>query len=958
MRLKKPLDEKGGAIRTQVVIIIVIAIAIIVAIILSNQAYSDTKERATDQFNQQQLELARSTATGIENFIINIEDDLLGLSELPGVQSMEPCIQTELKAIYFGFPSETSLRRLDKNGSLRFIYPNESWRIELVGRDYGGEAYFQKAKDTGDVVVSGLIANEIGEMRIRVARPVYIEDENESRDFNGVIVASFNPKVLSEMYLSPVVSGQTGYAWLLNEEGVFLAHYEGEFVGQDAFTVRTEKKPQLSYEEINEIQRRMMAGEEGLDRYVSGWHRGRVERLEKFIAYAPVHVGDHIWSVAVCAPVEEVELIIAAAYPRELLILGYIILLLIGGGSLFIISERGKKNILEQEVKRRTKELRESEAEYRSLVESTEDSVYLVDKDCRYLFINDKHLSQFGLAADQVIGKTYGELHLPEEEEEFAEKVNQVFETGMSTQHEHRSRRDNRSILQTLSPVKEPDGSVIAVTVVSKDISALKRTEKELIETKDYLSNIIEGSADTITVVDMNGIVRDWNRSAEGIMGYRADEVIGKSNSKFFADPEEADRIMELVRKEREIKNYRVITLRKDGQHVHVSMSAALLKNDDGMPIGTVRVSRDITKIVELEERIREERDNLNLIFESMVDGIYIVSKDYEIEFMNRVLIDEVGDQVGDICYKAFHNREEPCPKCKSSEVMTGKTVRWEWYSHRMNKTYDLIETPLMNVDGTISKLTIFRDITERKRVEQERERLMKEIKSKNSELERFAYTVSHDLRSPLVTIQGFADLLRTDLEQNEKERVETNLNYIKKAATKMDQLLTETLRLSRIGRVVNPPEDVPFDVLVQEAMEQTSEQIRSSGVEVTVAEDFPVVHVDRMRIVEVLVNLITNSIKYMGKQSQPKIDIGYRVDGDATIFFVHDNGIGIDPSQYEKVFALFYKVDGHSKGTGAGLAIVKRIIEVHGGRIWIESEKGKGSTVCFTLSATPGTYG
>jgi signal transduction histidine kinase len=198
--------------------------------------------------------------------------------------------------------------------------------------------------------------------------------------------------------------------------------------------------------------------------------------------------------------------------------------------------------------------------------------------------------------------------------------------------------------------------------------------------------------------------------------------------------------------------------------------------------------------------------------------------------------------------------------------------------------------------------------------------------------------------------MQGFAHLMRDDLEQGKPEDLAPQLEYIETAATKMDRLLTDTLQLSRIGRVVNPPEDVPFDVLVQEAMEQTTEQIRSSGVEVTVAEDFPVVHVDRMRIVEVLVNLITNSIKYMGEQSQPKIDIGYRVDGVATIFFVQDNGIGIAPSQYEKVFELFYKVDGHSKGTGAGLAIVKRIIEVHGGRIWVESEKGKGSTVCFTL--------
>ncbi len=125
MTAKKPSYKKRErpVIRAQVIIIVAIATAIIVAIILSNQAYSDTKKRATDQFNQEQLALARSAATGIEHSIINVEDVLLGLSELPVVQKMEPGIQAELKAMYLGFPSETSLRRLDKNGTLRFIYP-------------------------------------------------------------------------------------------------------------------------------------------------------------------------------------------------------------------------------------------------------------------------------------------------------------------------------------------------------------------------------------------------------------------------------------------------------------------------------------------------------------------------------------------------------------------------------------------------------------------------------------------------------------------------------------------------------------------------------------------------------------------------------------------------------------------------------------------------------------------
>ena len=165
-----------------------------------------------------------------------------------------------------------------------------------------------------------------------------------------------------------------------------------------------------------------------------------------------------------------------------------------------------------------------------------------------------------------------------------------------------------------------------------------------------------------------------------------------------------------------------------------------------------------------------------------------------------------------------------------------------------------------------------------------------------------------------------------------------------------MDQLLSETLRLSRIGRIANPPEDVPFGEIVNDALEQVAEQIRSSSVEISIATDLPTVHVDRMRIAEALVNLIVNSINYRGDQPQPKIEIGSRTDNGETVFFVKDNGIGLDPSQHEKVFELFYKVDKSSEGTGAGLAIVKRIIEVHNGRIWLESEKGKGCTVYFTL--------
>jgi signal transduction histidine kinase len=224
------------------------------------------------------------------------------------------------------------------------------------------------------------------------------------------------------------------------------------------------------------------------------------------------------------------------------------------------------------------------------------------------------------------------------------------------------------------------------------------------------------------------------------------------------------------------------------------------------------------------------------------------------------------------------------------------------------------------------------------------------ELESRNAEMERFVYTVSHELRTPLISVGGLVGFLKEDLEDEDAQRVETDLRLIGDALTRMDQLLGETLELSRIGRIVNQPEDVSFDEIVSEALDQTGASIKARGVNISVADGLPPVRVDKMRVVEVLVNLIENSAKYMGDQPDPRIEIGYQSNEGQTIFFVRDNGIGIDPSQRDKVFELFYKVNNKTKGTGAGLAIIKRIIEVHGGKIWIESGLGKGCTVCFTL--------
>ena len=242
-------------------------------------------------------------------------------------------------------------------------------------------------------------------------------------------------------------------------------------------------------------------------------------------------------------------------------------------------------------------------------------------------------------------------------------------------------------------------------------------------------------------------------------------------------------------------------------------------------------------------------------------------------------------------------------------------------------------------------------ELAERRRLEAEREKIIKELEAKNAELERFTYTVSHDLKSPLITISGFVGLLEADAKSGDIVTFKRDLQRINEAVEKMKRLLDELLELSRIGRIINPPSDTPFAKIVEEALSLVQGRLSAGQVEVHVQGDLPTVRGDRPRLVEVLQNLIDNAAKFMGDQPAPKLEIGMRKDRNGPFFFVRDNGIGIEGRHLEKVFGLFDKLNPRTEGTGVGLALAKRIVEVHGGHIWVESEgKGRGSTFYFTL--------
>lgn len=226
-------------------------------------------------------------------------------------------------------------------------------------------------------------------------------------------------------------------------------------------------------------------------------------------------------------------------------------------------------------------------------------------------------------------------------------------------------------------------------------------------------------------------------------------------------------------------------------------------------------------------------------------------------------------------------------------------------------------------------------------------------LDGEGTELDRFICTVSHDLRSPLIAVRGFIGLLRKDMEEGNRERMKRHMERIEAAVARMEDLLNDLIELTRIGLTENPYEEVSLGEVASETVELFSWRIKEGGITVEISPDLPSVFADRQRIREVYQNLIENAVKFLGDQPEPRIEIGMKEENGEKVYYVRDNGIGIDPRYREKIFGLFERLETEHEGAGIGLAIVKRIIELYGGAVWVESEgegKGKGSTFYFTL--------
>ena len=631
----------------------------------------------------------------------------------------------------------------------------------------------------------------------------------------------------------------------------------------------------------------------------------------------------------------------------------------------FLLDESGKptgilgvvRDITER--KKAEEALRESEQFSFSLLNNSPNPIVVVNPDTSVRYGNHALEELTGFSSEEIAGRKAPYPWWTEESlSSISEDLREAMQHGaVNLEKLFQKKNGEQFWVEITSRPVVRDGDFIYYLSNWTDITERKKMEDALSHERDLMKRLFEHHPDVVYLKDREAKYLHVSKSFCDLFECAVEDIIGKTDFVLFPEQVAKRTYAEdihiittgepLINKERRARDIWVLTTKMSWL------------DEKGKVIGLFGISRDITERKQSEDALRENEERYRVLVETSDDAIALKDSKGRWVMVNQAHADIHGKRKEDFAGKMPTEVVDSEAMRAAQEVddrilHQGKAVEYEESLVAPRGPVLLLtrKTPIRNYDGqVVGLLGISRDITERKQSEKAREALVAELEAKNAELDRFAYSVSHDLKSPLVTINGFLGLLEQDAAAGNAERMRWDMARIAAATDHMRRLLDDLLEVSRIGRFVNPPEEVQLDGLAREVLDIVAGQIAERGVDIRVATGLPVLHGDRVRLRQMLQNLIDNAVKHMGDQPEPQVEIGVRQNGEETVCFVRDNGIGIDPRHHDRIFNLFDKLDQKSEGTGIGLALVKRIVEVHGGRIWVESEGvGHGSTFYFTL--------
>jgi PAS domain S-box-containing protein len=493
---------------------------------------------------------------------------------------------------------------------------------------------------------------------------------------------------------------------------------------------------------------------------------------------------------------------------------------------------------------------------------------------------------------------------------------------------------------------------------LSKEIARREQAEKTI----RMLANSVEQSIDGITVTDLDGIVQFANSGWLKMHGYsRLEEMIGKPLRIFHTEEQLQKDVLPALSQLKAAGFFEgeIGHVTKDGKTFPTLMSASLVKDAEGKPVGMIGVARDITERKRMEEEIKKQKEFSENILNTMTDGVDIVDQNCTIQFMNKTFLDIFGkDAIGKKCYEVYKTDKKQCEFCPlHGEVMIGETKTLEVPGIVGGKIFLISHAGMRNADGTLSVLEVFRDITERKQME-DKLRMAKELAEvANQAKSEFLANMSHELRTPLNSIIGFSEVLQDQKFGPLNEKQADYLNDVLTSGRHLLSLINDILDLSKIeaGKMTFSLADFDLKTLLEQSLTLIKEKALKHNIELSVeiSEGVGPIKADERKIKQIVFNLLSNAAKFTPDGGKIGIKAVKR-EGEIEVA-VWDTGIGISIEDQEKIFNEFTQIENtftkKHQGTGLGLVLAKRMVELHGGKIWVESEgAGKGSTFKFTL--------
>lgn len=609
-------------------------------------------------------------------------------------------------------------------------------------------------------------------------------------------------------------------------------------------------------------------------------------------------------------------------------------------------------------------DLKERDQKYRLLFENAPLAILTLDEDVIITNCNKETELLFGYDAESLVGH-----HLLEKDIFLSNATKKLFSSMAKAASGKTSRSFNAEIFRKDGSSRTLECSVAVVSIsestsyqlICRDVTQRIKIEKGLRISEERYRTLFEGAREGIGVIDVQTRkMVSVNRAFCEMLGYSPEEAVGLHFSELHPakDTEERGREIAAVIESGSKKLESVPMLKKDGNIIYADISASVTLVDERVCV--------VGFYNEISERIKAKKEIRTLaVALEQVDNIVVVTDTMgNIEMVNKAFEKTTGyssrEAIGNnprILKSGAHD--------ESLYIELWSTISKgdSWHGNLCNRKKngdiyweEALITPVKDNDGKVVKyIAIKQDITERIEQEKQREVLLEEITRKNRELQDFTYAVSHDLKSPLVTIEGFTEILKEDYADKLDEDAMEFLNRISSASGKMKELIKDLLNFGRAGLKTGNVETVFLSKLVTDMKSMFEFVSPEKGVKIVMPSEDISISVVENDISLILENLVGNAIKYIGDHnSAPLVEIGQETGIDERVFYVRDNGVGISAGNLDKIFDMFHRVPetAHIDGTGIGLATVRKIVEKYGGRIWVESEPSRGSKFSFTIKS------